>query len=88
MESDLHQFTNPSADRMTKRRTETHTVEINGANATLKLSSKLWYVGVMLMLQLHRRDASKMLKVYGHKIAQSTSAMNVAELLKHVSKTV
>ena len=73
---------------MTKRPTETHTVEINGANATLKLSSKLWYVGVMLVLQLHRRDASKTLKVYGHKIAQCTSAMNVVELLKHVSKTV
>jgi hypothetical protein len=29
---------------MTKRPTETHTVEINGANATLKLSSKFWYV--------------------------------------------
>ena len=42
----------------------------------------------MLVLQLHRRGASKTLKVYGHKIAQSTSAMNVAELPKHVSKTV
>ena len=46
------------------------------------------YVGVKLVLQCTGRDASKKLNVYGHKIAQSTSAMNVAELLKHVSKTV
>ena len=81
-----HQFTNPSADRMIKRPTETHTVEISGANATLKLSSKFWNVGVMLVLQMHRRDASKLLNLYGHKIAQSTSAMNVAEKLTNSPK--
>ena len=64
-----HQFTNPSAGRIIKRPMETHTVEISGANATLKLSSKFWNVGVMLVLQMHKTDATKSLNLYGHKIA-------------------
>ena len=42
----------------------------------------------MLVLQMHNREASKSLNLYGHKIAQSTSAMNVAEKLNKLSKNI
>jgi hypothetical protein len=45
--------TSPSVDRVA-RPTETHIVEIKGAFATLKMSSKIMYIGVMLIFQCTR----------------------------------
>jgi hypothetical protein len=42
-----------TSDRVT-RPTETHIVEINGAISTLKMSSKIMYVGVLIVLQCTR----------------------------------
>ena len=58
---------------MTKTHGNTHGGDKWG-NATLKNELKsLRYVGVMLVLQCTRRDASKKLKIHGHKIAQFTT---------------
>jgi hypothetical protein len=73
---------------MTKRPTETHTVEINGGKCNSETELKIDDVGIMLVLQMRRRDASKTLNLYRHKIAQSTSAMNVAEKLNKLYKII
>ena len=74
-----HQFTNPSADRMPRSSTGTHVVENNWEKATMKLSALyLWRSNARVAIAQERKFQQK-LKVYGHNIAQSTSAMNVVE---------
>jgi hypothetical protein len=54
-DTEQNQFTNPRADRMTTRHMkETHMVEMKGANATQKISSKYCVNGSNACVAMHK----------------------------------